>query len=145
MQTLSCMWALVPWSGIEPGAPALGARSLSHWTTREVPLHVFSHLGSSFVIPLLLTVWTHILFLLCSTLPVAPCWWTLGWLQGLAVTAILPLKPQGGALRPKGTCICHSVSSLGLCHRYTFWLLRKMCLCISYILNQKQVWKIALS
>ena len=25
-------------AGIEPGPPALGARSLSHWTTREVPI-----------------------------------------------------------------------------------------------------------
>ena len=33
----SCsMWDLVPWPGIECGAPALGARTLSHWTTREV-------------------------------------------------------------------------------------------------------------
>ena len=31
------MWDLVPWPGIEPGPPALGAWSLSHWTTREVP------------------------------------------------------------------------------------------------------------
>ena len=31
-------WDLVPWPGIEPGPPALGAQSLSHWTTREVPL-----------------------------------------------------------------------------------------------------------
>ena len=31
--TLSCgMWDLVPWSGIEPGSPALGAWSISHWT-----------------------------------------------------------------------------------------------------------------
>ena len=38
MRTLSCdMWALAPWPGIEPGPPALGAWSLSHWTTREVP------------------------------------------------------------------------------------------------------------
>ena len=34
----SCgMWDLVPRPGIEPAAPALGARSLTHWTTREVP------------------------------------------------------------------------------------------------------------
>ena len=34
----SCgMWNLVPWPGIEPECPALGARSLNHWTTREVP------------------------------------------------------------------------------------------------------------
>ena len=38
MKTLSCgMWSLVPWPGIEPGLPALGAQSLSHWTTKEVP------------------------------------------------------------------------------------------------------------
>ena len=30
------MWDLVPQPGIEPGPPALGARSLSHWITKEV-------------------------------------------------------------------------------------------------------------
>ena len=41
---LSCgMWGLVSWSGIKPGAPALGACSLSHWSTREV-LVLFSTL-----------------------------------------------------------------------------------------------------
>ena len=35
---LSCsVWDLVPRPGIKPGAPALGAQSPSHWTTREVP------------------------------------------------------------------------------------------------------------
>ena len=35
---LSCsMWDLVPWPGIEPGTPALGAQSLNHWASREVP------------------------------------------------------------------------------------------------------------
>ena len=43
---LSCsMWDLfgysvqdlVPWTGIEPQPPALGLRSLSHWTPRDVP------------------------------------------------------------------------------------------------------------
>ena len=38
----SCgMWDLVPRPGIEPGSPALGAWSLSHWTTREVPIFGF--------------------------------------------------------------------------------------------------------
>ena len=33
---LSCsMWDLVPWPGIEPNTQALGAQSLSHWTTKE--------------------------------------------------------------------------------------------------------------
>ena len=32
---LSCnMWDLVPWPGNEPGSPALGMGSLSHWTVR---------------------------------------------------------------------------------------------------------------
>ena len=36
---LSCLVAcgiLVPWSGIKPVSPELGAQSLNHWTTREV-------------------------------------------------------------------------------------------------------------
>ena len=38
MQTLSCsIWDLVLRPGIEPRPPALGAQSLSHWATREVP------------------------------------------------------------------------------------------------------------
>ena len=41
-ELLSCsMWDLVPWSGIEPGHPALGAWWPSHWTTREVPKSIF--------------------------------------------------------------------------------------------------------
>ena len=32
---------LVPWPGIEPMPPALGAWSLNHWTTREVPFPNF--------------------------------------------------------------------------------------------------------
>ena len=41
MWALSCsLWDLVPWPGIEPGPPALGAWSLNHWTTREV-LEIF--------------------------------------------------------------------------------------------------------
>ena len=37
MQTLSCgMWDLIPWPEIEPRSPALGAQSLSPWTSRAV-------------------------------------------------------------------------------------------------------------
>ena len=32
---------LVPWPGMEPVPPALGTWSLSHWTTREVPVCKF--------------------------------------------------------------------------------------------------------
>ena len=31
------MWDLVSWSGVKPGPPTLGAWTLSHWATREVP------------------------------------------------------------------------------------------------------------
>ena len=49
VRALSCgMWDLVPWPGMEPGPPALGARSLNHWTTREVPIFI---LKSSFSSP----------------------------------------------------------------------------------------------
>ena len=38
MWILSCgLWDLFPWPGIEPRPPAIGALSLNHWTTREVP------------------------------------------------------------------------------------------------------------
>ena len=38
LQILSCgVWHLDPWAGIDPGPPALGAPSLSPWTTREGP------------------------------------------------------------------------------------------------------------
>ena len=41
----SCgVWDLLPWPEIEPGTPALGAQSLSHWSTRKVPLCFFSAL-----------------------------------------------------------------------------------------------------
>ena len=42
MPGLSCsMWDLVPLRGMEPGPPALGAQSLSRWTTREAPVEAF--------------------------------------------------------------------------------------------------------
>ena len=36
------MGDLIPCPGIEPRPPAFGAQSLSHWTTREVPLGTIS-------------------------------------------------------------------------------------------------------
>ena len=35
------MWELVTWPGIKPRPPALWVWSLSHWTSREVPLEMF--------------------------------------------------------------------------------------------------------
>ena len=43
IQILSCcIWDLVPWSGIKPGPPALGAWNLSHWTAKEAPKAEFN-------------------------------------------------------------------------------------------------------
>ena len=54
---LSCsMWGLVPWPGFKPWLSALGAQSLSHWTTREVPVfyswifHIWIVWAGSFVL-----------------------------------------------------------------------------------------------
>ena len=47
MPGLSCsMWDLVPRLGIESGPPALGEWSLSHWTTRIVPVRLYFALRS---------------------------------------------------------------------------------------------------
>ena len=47
------MWDLIPRPGIEPGPPALGARSLNHCATREVSVSLNSwfhfHLGRIFL------------------------------------------------------------------------------------------------
>ena len=54
-ESLRCgMRDLVPQPGIEPRPAALGARSLNHWTTREMPLK-FSLKYCSFSLPSLKT------------------------------------------------------------------------------------------
>ena len=40
------MWDLVPWPGIEPRTPALGAQSLSPWTIREALRWHFKSIGN---------------------------------------------------------------------------------------------------
>ena len=50
---LSCnMWDLVPWPGIKPGPPALGARSLSHWTARDIPNNMILNCASPLTVDL---------------------------------------------------------------------------------------------
>lgn len=45
---LSCsMYNLVPWPRFEPSFPALGAQSLSHWITRDIPAFDFYSLSST--------------------------------------------------------------------------------------------------
>ena len=38
---VACIWDLGPRPEIEPGPPVLGTWSLTHWTTREVPINAF--------------------------------------------------------------------------------------------------------
>ena len=61
---LSCsMGDLVLWPGIEPRPPALGARSLNHWGTREVPVsqilmlhfHYHSFISAYFLISIVIS------------------------------------------------------------------------------------------
>ena len=59
----SCsMWGPVPWPEIESGPPELGARSLSHWTTMEVPLYLFKMLTE---VKCFFFHWLLMLFQLC--------------------------------------------------------------------------------
>ena len=53
------MWDLVPWPGIKPRPLALGAQSLSCWTTREVPQPAFQKLAPG----LMIFLW--LIFLCC--------------------------------------------------------------------------------
>ena len=53
---VTCVQNLFPWPGMEPGPAALGARSLTHATTREVPLqwvHLESHRFGGYSFPTL--------------------------------------------------------------------------------------------
>ena len=61
------MWDPVPWPGIEPRPPALGAWSLSHWTTSEVPSLYFC-------------LWGHICYLYVVCVRFSAC---SGWLRHL--------------------------------------------------------------
>ena len=47
----ACVWDLVPWPGVEPGPPALGAQSVTHWTTREVPQYNILNRAFESVVP----------------------------------------------------------------------------------------------
>ena len=72
LQTLSWdMWDLVPWPRVEPGPPALGVQSLSHWTTGEIP-------------------WWH---LMSRMLPWALCGGGLGLIDGYLRTWLFRESP----------------------------------------------------
>ena len=60
MWDFSCsIWDLIPWLGMEPRPSALGVQSPTHWTTREILMHVFM-LSHSSRVWLFLTLWTVI-------------------------------------------------------------------------------------
>ena len=59
----SCgMWNLVPWLRIEPGSPALGPCSLSHWTLPETPA-VFFFILYCFLIAFIINIYRFIAYL----------------------------------------------------------------------------------
>ena len=48
------IWDSIPWPGIEPRPPAFGVWSLSHWTTREIPVsHIHLFIPIHLLIPCL--------------------------------------------------------------------------------------------
>ena len=64
----ACMRDLVPRPGIEPGPPALGVWSLTHWTTREVPAKSFYHEQVlNFMKCILYIYWDNYMFFLLSS------------------------------------------------------------------------------
>ena len=89
-------WDLVPWPGMEPGPPALGAQTVSHWTAREVPKKIYLNFYKNLVFS------ENVLFCLGSS----PCSWHLSEMRRdrnkkklqvslVALSIILPHFPDG--------------------------------------------------
>ena len=91
------MWYLVPQPGIEPGASALRAQSLSHWTTREIPTHYFSY---SFPLWFVTGYWAEFPMLYSSTLFIHPIY-----------NSLLLLVPNcsWGSQSKNTEVVCHSL------------------------------------
>ena len=69
IQTPNCgMWDLVPQSRVKPGSRIFEAQSLSHWTTREVPIP-FLFIASLIMLLLLCAQNYKILLLCCLSSP----------------------------------------------------------------------------
>ena len=79
-ESFSCrLWDLVPWAGIEPWPTSLEVGSLSHWTTRKVPVHVFNSFNICFsslfgwaLLSEVLIVWTRVISLVAQRLKRLP-------------------------------------------------------------------------
>ena len=106
---LSCsMWDLVPWPKTKPRPPAVGAWSLSWWTTREVPKIFFkifnfslsfdSHSNSLSYICVCVCVCIYIYtFLYINLLKSLVRWWIVVFLFYL----IVPPKSSLGSIKSK--------------------------------------------
>ena len=92
------MWDLVPWPGIEPGPPALGAQSLSHWPSKEVPLHLFFFSCLLWSIISIFLSWIGCFFLLLAQV----CCWTP--LLGIAVLGEMRSSSLDNALAMSTSC-----------------------------------------
>ena len=78
-ELFSCsMWDLVPWPGIEPGPPALGAWSLSHWTTREV-LGAFTSAQAERLVEIEDSALSSVARGLYQVTQILRCWSHWGW------------------------------------------------------------------
>ena len=104
MRTLSWgMWDLVLWPGVEPQPPALGAWSVSHWTTREVPIYFLEstmYLQSPAPLHMLLSAW-NALPCLVTSLSISPCWKSHR-LSPLAVKVSFLVTVLSGWASPRG-------------------------------------------
>ena len=93
---LSCrMWALVPWPGFEPWLPALGAQSLSRWTTRKVP-EIFFLIMENFKHTQKNSKPIHTFFFFLINLAASGLQWTDSWLSWASlVVQMVKHLPQG--------------------------------------------------
>ena len=102
---LSCsMQDLVPWPVVKPRTPALGAQSLSQWTTREIP-HSFINSTGIWVLsvcPVLILQWLYSRGG-CSSLTLWSCILTgvaqrNSWCSGVYGAPIFWANPSTGVL-----------------------------------------------
>ena len=122
-------WDLVPWPGIEPGPPALGAQSLSLWAARKVPKKIYLNFYKNLVFS------EGVLFCLGSS----SCGWHLSEMRRdrnkkklqvslVSLSIILPCFPDGlfsklkvcgnPALSKSIGTICSAFAHFtSLCHR----------------------------
>ena len=109
------MWDLVPQLGIEPGPPALGAWSLSHWTTREGPLppgnthpcHPVAYFPPISLMDLLSPLQAHFkAWAWSASSPTVLCPQAISPMAAAAITTYIPLTPELTALGSSSLLNC---------------------------------------